>query len=354
MQQEQERPRVSIAMATYNGERFLPEQLESFLTQTRRPDELVVCDDNSTDATLDILREFAARAPFPVRIQPNPARLGWRENFFKAASLCEGDWIAFSDQDDVWLPEKLERCLGALIRSGALLAVHQAEVVDQHLKRLGRLQPDLPRHLPRDPSAWVPWDIVQGFCMVVSSELFRIYPWQQRPDDFRCPGQPYSHDGWVVLLSQALGRVTLLHEALCLYRQHGGNAVGAPVYDWSKLVRKAPAVGFGAYRERARSALTCARYLESLADVMAGAGAEKLRAAAASYRRRARLYWWRAQVYHPLHGGLGRLREFTLLNLRAAYRAASLGGLGGRSFLKDLLFGVLARREGPGTTGSGQ
>ena len=354
MQQERDKPRISLAMATYNGERFLPEQLASFLTQTRLPDELVVCDDGSTDATLDVLRAFAASAPFPVRIHANPTRLGWRENFFKAASLCEGDWIAFSDQDDVWLPEKLERCLVALSRSGALLAVHQAAVVDQNLQRLGRLQPALPRRLPRDSSAWVPWDIVQGFCMVVSSELFRTYPWRRRPDDFRCPGQPFSHDGWVVLLSQALGRVTLLHEALCLYRQHGGNAVGAPVHDWSKLVRKAPAVGFGAYRERSRAALTCARYLERLAEATADAAAEKLRAAAASYRRRARLYWWRARVYHPLHGSLGRLREFTLLNLRAAYRAASLGGLGGRSFLKDLVFGVLARREGPGATGSRQ
>ena len=98
-------------MATYNGERFIGEQLESFLTQTILPTELVVTDDGSTDATLDIVASFAARAPFPVRIERNAENLGYQTNFMKAARLCSSDIIAFCDQDDIWLPRKIEICL---------------------------------------------------------------------------------------------------------------------------------------------------------------------------------------------------------------------------------------------------
>src|SRR5690349_15385572 len=100
--------RISVAMATYNGAPFLPEQLQSLAAQTLPPFELVVCDDGSTDRTIQILREFATSAPFPVRIHENSERLGFGDNFLKAAALCQGDWIAFCDQDDIWLPHKLE------------------------------------------------------------------------------------------------------------------------------------------------------------------------------------------------------------------------------------------------------
>jgi glycosyltransferase involved in cell wall biosynthesis len=86
---------ISIAMTTYNGERFLEEQLRSLTEQTTLPNELVVCDDGSTDRTPEILAQFAKRASFPVRIVINNHRLGWRENFLKAASLYNSDYIAF-------------------------------------------------------------------------------------------------------------------------------------------------------------------------------------------------------------------------------------------------------------------
>src|SRR5690349_17434303 len=101
--------RISIALCTYNGGPFLAEQLASYVQQTRLPDELVVCDDCSSDNTMAILRDFAARAPFAVRLHQNAANLRSTRNFEQAIRLCTGDVIALSDQDDVWLPEKLER-----------------------------------------------------------------------------------------------------------------------------------------------------------------------------------------------------------------------------------------------------
>src|SRR3954470_17842517 len=94
----------SVAMCTYNGARFLGEQLASVAAQTRPPDELVVCDDRSTDETASLVRDFAAAAPFRVRLHVNERNLGSTRNFERAVSLCEGDLIALSDQDDEWLP----------------------------------------------------------------------------------------------------------------------------------------------------------------------------------------------------------------------------------------------------------
>ena len=92
----------SVAMCTYNGARFLGAQLASVAAQARAPDELVVCDDRSTDETARVVEEFAAAAPFRVRLHVNERNLGTTRNFERAVSLCEGDLIALSDQDDVW------------------------------------------------------------------------------------------------------------------------------------------------------------------------------------------------------------------------------------------------------------
>jgi glycosyltransferase involved in cell wall biosynthesis len=94
-------------MAAYNGEKFLEQQLQSLSKQTRLPAALIVCDDTSSDATADIIKRFSETAPFPVKLVVNEQRLGWRGNFLKSASLCASEYIAFCDQDDIWLPEKL-------------------------------------------------------------------------------------------------------------------------------------------------------------------------------------------------------------------------------------------------------
>lgn len=105
---------ISVAMCTYNGERFLPEQLASIAAQTRLPDELVVCDDGSQDRTLAMLEEFRASVPFTVRIVRNETNLGRTRNFEKSINLCQGEFIALTDFDDVWYPGKLQVLADAL------------------------------------------------------------------------------------------------------------------------------------------------------------------------------------------------------------------------------------------------
>src|SRR3990170_1386197 len=102
-------PEISVAMCTYNGATHLAEQLESIAAQDCVPDELVVCDDGSTDATSSMVEQFAARAPFSVRLEVNRQNLGCTQNFAKAVGLCRGQLILLADQDDLWMPQKVRR-----------------------------------------------------------------------------------------------------------------------------------------------------------------------------------------------------------------------------------------------------
>jgi len=133
--------KISIAMATYNGERFIRQQLDSFVRQTLLPSELIICDDGSTDSTVSIINNFVVLAPFPVVIVHNSVQLGYTANFLQAAQKCQGDLIAFSDQDDEWLPHKLARILQASRESDAFLLAHAAEWVDEDGNPVGVVYP---------------------------------------------------------------------------------------------------------------------------------------------------------------------------------------------------------------------
>src|ERR1700756_445999 len=103
-------PSISIAITTFNGEKYLEQQLASLDSQTAPPAEIVAVDDCSQDETVCVLERFANRSRIPVRIFKNEANIGYKRNFLRAASLCRGDAVAYCDQDDVWAEQKLERC----------------------------------------------------------------------------------------------------------------------------------------------------------------------------------------------------------------------------------------------------
>ncbi|HUA36732.1 MAG TPA: glycosyltransferase, partial [Candidatus Binataceae bacterium] len=131
--------RISIAMAVCNGERFVREQLESFSRQTRLPDELIVSDDASTDDSIEIVRSFAATAPFTVRVLANQKNLGCSKNFERAIQACTGDLIFLSDWDDVWLPNKIavmERAFRQWPSAGVVISCRQ--YVDENLAPMKR------------------------------------------------------------------------------------------------------------------------------------------------------------------------------------------------------------------------
>jgi glycosyltransferase involved in cell wall biosynthesis len=218
-------------MCTYNGARFVGEQLASIAAQTRSPDELVVCDDHSSDETALVVERFAASSPFPVRLRVNRENLGSTKNFGRAVSLCEGDVIALSDQDDVWLPGKLERIEDEFARRTRVgLVFADADVVDESLRPNGRRLWEtvgFDRRMRRLVGAGRAMDVLlPGWTVTGATMAFRsVYRelFLEIPEDLGV-----IHDGWIALVVAAVSDVALVEEPLVLYRQHTGQQIGAP------------------------------------------------------------------------------------------------------------------------------
>jgi glycosyltransferase involved in cell wall biosynthesis len=330
---------ISVALTTCNGERFLAEQLRSLAEQTRLPDELVVCDDASRDSTLDIAERFSADAPFRVRIHHNERRLGFEENFLRAASLCEGDAVAFCDQDDVWLSDKLRVCEAALDRRTTVVA-HASKLVDDTLRPLGRRWPAFARRYEADAELGDPWLELPGFVMVFRRDLLDM-PMHERPRS-RASARPMAHDEWVYFLGRALGTVRLLPDALVLHRVHGASTSGVVSALPGDVVRETLAARAETYGERARLGREYAAFLERLARERPDL-AERLLRNAGSLLRAADRWDRRSELYVSGARVPARVRTLTRLATAGGYRSRRYGGLGARSLVKDALvatFGV--------------
>lgn len=200
-------PRISIAMATYNGGRFIGEQLDSFAAQTMLPDELVVTDDGSTDGTLEAVEKFAATAPFAVRVHRNPSRLGYTMNFSAAVAQCEGETVFISDQDDRWFETKIERSVEAL-GAGAQVVLNDQLIVDSSGTAAETVLANM-RSL-----GFADRNFVSGSCTAMTAGFARLaLPF---PADI-----PY--DNWVSALAELLGVRKIIGEPLQIYRRHGDN-----------------------------------------------------------------------------------------------------------------------------------
>ncbi|MBY6242472.1 glycosyltransferase family 2 protein [Methylosinus sp. Sm6] len=203
--------KLSIAMATFNGERNIGAQLESFLSQTRLPDELIVCDDGSSDETLPIVEAFAKRAPFPVMVYRNEANLGYTKNFETAARRCRGDIVFFSDQDDVWLPRKMEAVEAAFRADDSkLLFVHDGKIVDRDLRWRGATK------LGQVKSGWgANMGLATGALSAMHRDLKSIA--------FPIPDEIVGHDWWIYAIARGLKVDGVIEEPLQLIRRHGEN-----------------------------------------------------------------------------------------------------------------------------------
>jgi glycosyltransferase involved in cell wall biosynthesis len=223
--------KISIAMCTYNGAEFLSAQLQSIIAQSRLPDEIIICDDGSTDDTRPLLEKFAAKSPVPIRLHFNEQNLGSIKNFEKAISLCTGDVIALSDQDDVWRSDKLQLIEEAFNKSpSAGLVFSDAEIVDENLKPLNRRMWDdvgfdaHKRKLLRTGRALevlIPGWTVTGATMAFRSQFVKLS--LPIPD-----GIAMIHDGWIALTIAAVADVVAIDEPLIQYRQHERQQIGAP------------------------------------------------------------------------------------------------------------------------------
>jgi glycosyltransferase involved in cell wall biosynthesis len=221
---------ISIALCSFNGANYLSDQLKSIKYQTRQPDEIVVCDDCSSDETLKILHAFREECSFSVRIHSNVSRLGSIKNFEKAIELCKGDIIVLSDQDDVWVPEKLAIIEDAFEKhpgvgytfSDANLANEEGLFLGQSLWNalgfnkalIGRFRDgEQLKCLFRKP-------IVTGATMAIRGSLKQfIMPFPE--------STIFVHDQWIALVASAINMYGLpLTDKLIMYRLHSAQEVG--------------------------------------------------------------------------------------------------------------------------------
>lgn len=224
------RPTISVALCTYNGEAYLATQWQSLVDQEVRPDEVIVCDDQSTDGTVALLDRLAAEAPFPVRILVNETRLGFNKNFERVLTECTGDLIFICDQDDCWFPEKIGVMTDYMVNHPQTqVAFCDAWVTDEQLQ--GR-QSRFWTWVRFDEPARARWrsgesmDVlldgnrVMGCATVIRRPLLTTI----LPIPNNIPG--YIYDGWIALIAAAHDSIQFIDQPLQLYRTHGQQQVG--------------------------------------------------------------------------------------------------------------------------------
>jgi glycosyltransferase involved in cell wall biosynthesis len=200
---------ISIALCTYNGEAYLREQLESIVNQSYSPLELIAVDDCSSDNTLSILKEYEANYPF-IKVFVNPENLGYIKNFEKALKLCNGEFIALSDQDDIWDLHKIDKQVNAI--GNHLMVYHDSEFVDQDGQLLNKKMSDIMNLYRGDqPESFLFFNCISGHSVLMKKEL---------RDELLPFPNAYFHDWWMGYVATNLGTIDCIDEPLVKYRQH--------------------------------------------------------------------------------------------------------------------------------------
>lgn len=222
--------KISVALCTFNGAEFLSKQLESIKQQSMPIHELVVCDDGSSDETLAILERFSKQVTFSVQVHSNPQNLGSSKNFEKCMALCQGDLIFLCDQDDVWMPEKVERILEYLTAHPEKEAVFSnATMIDQAGFPTGKTSFEQIEFTPEVQGLWnaggsfrilLKGYVVTGAALAVKKRaLAKIGAVPNITKEL-------IHDGWIALNLSMANQIGFINTCLIQYREHSNQQVG--------------------------------------------------------------------------------------------------------------------------------
>lgn len=265
---------VSVALCTYNGARFLREQVRSICLQTRPPVEIVLSDDASRDGSVEVVRaavaECAAERPGPpiaLRVFENPVALRVVKNFEQAISACTSELIALSDQDDVWMPDRLALMVAHFEQDANLMLLHtDARLVDSERRDLNQTLFHALEVTPLELAqvhggkafdALLRRNLVTGATTVFRRSLLA--------DALPLPVE-WVHDEWLAIVASTTARVDLLEQPLIEYRQHESNQIGARRDTFKEKVRKALASRGNTHVERAIKAELLLERLLQLGD----------------------------------------------------------------------------------------
>lgn len=215
------KPIVDILLATYNGEKYICEQVESILNQNFTDFRLIISDDCSVDRTHSILCKYA-KSDERIILLHNDKNIGVKKNFEKLIRLSNSKYFMLSDQDDVWHYDKVKKSVEYLEESNSLLAYSDLRVVDEHLNEIHRSYWKYQKLRPLSGRAWkrlLVQNTVTGCTVIAKHQLKKyILPF---------PCHIYMHDWWMALVASLYGEIDYINESLIDYRQHDQNEIGA-------------------------------------------------------------------------------------------------------------------------------
>lgn len=282
--------RISVALCTYNGASYLSDQLTSIASQTRLPDEIVICDDGSSDDSLQIATALGDIYPFSVVVHRNSTNLGSIRNFEKAIGLCSGDVVALSDQDDIWHPEKLARIEAAFVSAidlGALFS--DANLVDEKGVPINRSlweSVGFSRRLRAAVKEGNGFDALLLGNFVTGATLAFRTKWNSLL--FPIPSG-WVHDYWIALMLSAVSRLDAVDEPLISYRCHPSQERGVKEPSLYEFWRRFAGLQSTSYSEAARLQENLADRLRRFDSRRFAAQIEKCEAMAIHMKRRSAL-----------------------------------------------------------------
>jgi glycosyltransferase involved in cell wall biosynthesis len=204
---------ISVAIAVYNGEKYIDKQLRSILNQTLPPDEIIICDDNSNDRTIyvinNVVNENAVYKKI-VKIIKNQTNLGVKLNFEKAISLCSSEYIFISDQDDYWFKNKINYMVNVLKNSNKLIALNNCRLANQNLIPFKIKKIEQIEKIFLSAENFIP-----GCCVVFKKKIKDIY--------LPLPNHNQSYDGWLNFIANKTLNKIIVRKVFQLYRRHSNN-----------------------------------------------------------------------------------------------------------------------------------
>jgi glycosyltransferase involved in cell wall biosynthesis len=208
--------KVSVCLASYNGEKFIREQIESILSDLRQFDELIICDDGSTDGTCSIIRSFNDAR---VTLIHNKKNLGYARNFEKLISLATGDYIFLADQDNIWLKGKVQKVLSVFEKDDSIrLVCHNLRPIDASGNNF---EMNMPLCRGGKVNSFVL--LVRHFIKAQFYGCTFCLNRRGMNDLLSFPSSTYAHDHWIIVWAAVNGQVFFLDEALIKYRRHDSN-----------------------------------------------------------------------------------------------------------------------------------
>ena len=220
---------ISVIIATYNGEKYINQQIESVLSQNTPVDEIIICDDNSKDNTIFVARSILQKWDAHYKIIQHNENKGVVQSFYDAFNISENEYVFFSDQDDVWLPNKTEEFMAAFNKFDCDLVFSDAELTDAFLNPMGTTLLETKSRIK----------IANGVSQIDTYELSRVLPYgnmvtgmsmaAKREFVLKCCPFPNEmlHDNWIALNACAKGTMVSINMPLAYYRQHENNVIGA-------------------------------------------------------------------------------------------------------------------------------